>query len=62
MDLLNQVLFTLHLFKGIAEEVALVDSGAMETFINQETVKKLKLGLKKLNKPVWLRNINETYN
>jgi hypothetical protein len=52
MDLLNQVLFTLHLFKGIAEEVALVDSGAMETFINQETVKKLKLGLKKLNKPV----------
>jgi hypothetical protein len=36
----------------MAEEVALIDSGAMENFINQETVKKLKLGSKKLSEPV----------
>jgi hypothetical protein len=52
----------LHLFKGMAEEVTLVNSGATENFIDQETVKKLKLGSKKLSKPVRLRNIDGTYN
>jgi hypothetical protein len=46
----------------MAEEVALIDSGAMENFIDQETIKKLKLGSKKLSEPVQLRNINGTYN
>jgi hypothetical protein len=46
----------------MAEEVALIDSGAMENFINQETIKKLKLGTRKLKEPVRLRNINEMYN
>ena len=46
----------------MAEEVALIDSGATENFIDQETVKKLKLGSKKLSEPVRLRNINGTYN
>jgi hypothetical protein len=46
----------------MAEEVALIDSGAIENFIDQETVKKLKLGSKKLSEPVRLRNIDGTYN
>jgi hypothetical protein len=52
----------LHLFKGMAEEVALIDSGTMENFIDQETIKKLKLRTRKLKEPVWLRNIDRTYN
>ena len=57
-----EVPITLHSFKGMAEEVALIDSGATENFIDQETIKKLKLGSKKLSEPVRLRNINGTYN
>jgi hypothetical protein len=57
-----EVPITLHSFKGMAEEVALIDSGAIENFIDQETVKKLKLGSKKLSEPVQLRNIDGTYN
>jgi len=57
-----EVPITLHSFKGMAEEVALIDSGATENFIDQETVKKLKLGSKKLSEPVRLRNIDGTYN
>jgi hypothetical protein len=47
-----EVPITLHLFKGMAEKVALIDSGTMENFIDQETIKKLKLGSKKLSEPV----------
>jgi len=57
-----EVPITLHLFKGMAEEVTLIDSGTTENFIDQETVKKLKLGSKKLREPVRLRNIDGTYN
>jgi hypothetical protein len=57
-----EVPITLHSFKGMAEEVALIDSGATENFIDQETVKKLKLGSKKLSEPIRLRNIDGTYN
>ena len=46
----------------MAEEVALIDSGATENFIDQETIKKLKLGTRKLEELVQLRNINGTYN
>jgi hypothetical protein len=46
----------------MAEEVTLIDSGATENFINQETIKKLKLGTRKLKEPVRLRNINGMYN
>jgi hypothetical protein len=52
----------LHLFKGMAEEVALINSGATENFIDQETINKLKLRTRKLEEPVWLRNIDGTYN
>jgi len=46
----------------MAEEVTLIDSGATENFIDQETIKKLKLGTRKLEEPVRLRNIDGTYN
>jgi len=46
----------------MAEEVTLIDSGTTENFINQEIIKKLKLRSKKLSEPVWLRNIDGTYN
>jgi hypothetical protein len=38
-------------YYGKAEEIALVDSGAMENCINSNTVKRLKLGTQKLLKP-----------
>jgi hypothetical protein len=47
-----EVPIKLHLFKGMAEELALIDSGATENFIDQETIKKLKLGTRKLKEPV----------
>jgi hypothetical protein len=34
-----------------AEEITLVDSGAMENFIDKETVKRLQLGTKELKPP-----------
>jgi len=46
----------------MAEEIALINSGATENFINWETVKKLKLGTKKLETLVRLRNIDRTFN
>jgi hypothetical protein len=46
----------------MAEEVTLIDSGITENFIDQETIKKLKLGIRKLKEPVRLRNIDGTYN
>jgi len=57
-----EIPITLSSFKGTAEEIALVDSGATENFIDQDTIKKLKLGTKKLETPVGLQNINGTFN
>ena len=53
---------SLYSFKGTAEEIALVDSGATENFIDQETIKRLKLGTKKLSESVKLRNIDGSFN
>ncbi len=57
-----EIPITLSLFKGMADEIALVDSGTTENFIDQETIKKLKLGTKKLETPVGLQNIDGTFN
>ena len=46
----------------MAEEKALVDSGAMENFIDHQTVKRLKIGTKKLKDPIPVRNIDGTQN
>ena len=53
---------SLHLFKGMAEEKALVDSGATKNFINQNTVNRLQLETKKMKEPVTLQNIDSTSN
>jgi hypothetical protein len=47
-----EVPITLHSSKGMADEVALVNSGIIENFTNQETIRKLKLGSKKLSEPI----------
>ncbi len=57
-----EIPITLSSFQGTAEEIVLVDSSATENFIDQETIKKLKLSTKKLKTPVGLRNINRTFN
>jgi hypothetical protein len=40
--------FKLYSFKGKAEEVALIDSGTTENFMDYKTVARLQLGTKKL--------------
>ncbi len=57
-----EIPITLLSFKGMAEEIVLVDSGATENFINQETIKKLKLGTKKLETLIGLQNVDGTFN
>jgi len=57
-----EVSITIHLFKGMVEEPTLVNSRAMENFINQGPVERLKLGAKRLEWPIKLRNIDGTYN
>jgi hypothetical protein len=54
--------FELYSFKGKAEEVALIDSGTTENFVDYKMVARLWLGTKKLeqSRPVW--NINGTQN
>jgi len=44
-----RIQFPLLHYRGQAEESALLDSGATENFIDSETVKRLRLGTKKLN-------------
>jgi len=51
-----------HSFKGTQEHLALVDSGAMENFMDQKTVIRLHLGTKKLKYPIPVRNIDGTEN
>ena len=40
-----KALFTFQSYQSIAEEVALLDSGATENFISEEKVKELKIGM-----------------
>ena len=51
-----------HSLKETAEEMALVDSGAMENFIDLRTVNRLRLGTKKLEQSVKLHNIDGSEN
>jgi len=57
-----RVQFPLLHYRGQSEESALLDSGATESFINSETVKRLRLGTKKLEfqRPVY--NVDGTEN
>jgi hypothetical protein len=47
-----------HSFKGTKEQQALVDSGTMENFMDPSTVKRLKLGTKKLTQLIPVKNID----
>jgi hypothetical protein len=49
-----------HSFKGMEEEKALVDSGAMENFIDHSTAKRLRLRTKMLKHPILVKNIDGT--
>jgi Aspartyl protease len=49
-------------YLGMANYVALVDSGATENFIDTETVTKLKLGRRPLKVPLEVRNVDGTGN
>jgi hypothetical protein len=53
---------SIHSAKGTAEESALVDSGAMENFVDRRLVERMKLGTQRLDQPIKLRNINGTFN
>jgi hypothetical protein len=59
---LIQVKFTLEHFKGTSEEMALLDTGAIESFIDHKSVLYLKLGMQKLpiSQPIY--NIDGTKN
>ena len=46
----------------MAEETALLDSGATENFIDHATIVCLRLGTKKLEKPCQVFNVDGTYN
>ena len=49
-------------YKGTTTEPALVDSGAMENFVDQNLVEHLRLGTRPLERPIKLRNIDGTFN
>jgi hypothetical protein len=57
-----QIQFTLQHFKGTSDKTALLDTGAMESFINHESVICLKLGTQKLPiiRPIY--NVDRTQN
>jgi hypothetical protein len=57
-----EVPVSLYSFRSMADEVVLVDSGATKNFIDQGTITRLKLGTKKMDEPIRLRNIDGTYN
>jgi hypothetical protein len=52
----------IRLHKGTTMEPALVDSGAMENFVDCNLVERLRLGTRLLKHPIKLRNIDGTFN
>jgi hypothetical protein len=54
--------FQLNTVQQMTEDVALLDSGATENFIDEEVWKKLKIGCFRLNKPLTVHNIDGTEN
>jgi hypothetical protein len=54
--------FRLHHFKGIADETALLDTGATESFINVKTVNQLKLRTQELDTAQPVYNVDGTPN
>ena len=52
----------LHHYRGTAEEIALLDTGATENFIDPKTVARLRLGTKKLPHQRTVYNVDSTLN
>jgi hypothetical protein len=57
-----EIPFDFQTYMAKAEETALMDSGAMENFINKGTVKWLRLGTKALSPPRPVFNVDGTHN
>jgi hypothetical protein len=57
-----EIPFDFKTYMAKAEEVALVDSGAMENFIDYQTVARLRLGSNKLAIPRPVHNVDGTLN
>jgi hypothetical protein len=57
-----EIPFTFQTYMAKAEEKALVDSGAMENFIDYKTVARLCLGTKKLTLAQPVFNVDRTHN
>ena len=56
------ILFKLHTVRKTTEERALLDSRAIENFLNEETWKRLRVGRFKLAKPLTVHNVDGTEN
>jgi len=57
-----KIVIELHKHAGKTETKALVDSGAMENFIDHREVIQLRLETKKLIKPIMGYNVDDTLN
>jgi len=57
-----KIVIELHRHTGKTETKALVDSRAIENFINHREVIRLRLGTKKLIKPIMGYNVDDTPN
>ena len=57
-----QIPFNFITYQQMAEEVALINSGTTENFINYRTVAQLQLGTQKLPKPRKVLNVDGTQN
>jgi hypothetical protein len=57
-----QIKFQLHHFRGMAEEMGLLDTGATESFIDHKTVIRLRLGTQKLVVPRPVYNVDGSAN
>src|SRR5487761_1741718 len=57
-----QIPFDLHSFNGMAEDQALIDSGATGNFIDHRFTTKYHLGTRKLDPPLHIRNVDGTKN
>jgi hypothetical protein len=57
-----ELLTKIRSYKGTSTEPALVDSGAMENFIDRNLVERLRLGTRLLERPIKVRNIDGTFN
>ena len=54
--------FTFSCARRMAEETALVDSGAMEDFMDKRMVTRLRIGRRPMKQPCWVFNVDGSEN